>query len=180
MLWECECFCGKKFKTRYSRLKAGRAASCGCARRDNQRKAVTKHGMSGTKVYKVYRSMLDRCHNRNDSHYHNYGDLGVEVCERWRGPGGFERFIEDMGLPPQPRMSVERKDVTKGYSPDNCVWLLLQLQGRNKRNTVRVELDGMMVPLVEVAERFGINYKTLYQRYRYGLYRGGVPIQPGK
>lgn len=175
MLWACVCPCGKEFKARYCNLNSGKTQSCGCRRRTNQLAAVTRHGMSGTKLYKVYRSMLDRCHNPNDSHYHNYGAVGIAVCDRWRGEGGFERFLEDMGLPPKGRMSIERKEVTDGYSPENCEWLPLRLQARNKRTTIRVEIDGVMTSLAEVADRFGISYKTLYTRYRFGIYTGGVP-----
>lgn len=174
MLWRCECRCGKVCLVRYTNLKSGKSQSCGCRHRERQRAAITRHGLSRHRVYRVYKAMVARCANAAHRQYHNYGGAGITVCRRWQGRRGFDNFVADMGVPAA-GLTLERRRVTGGYRPGNCVWLAAALQGRNKRNTVRVRVGGKLVPLVEVAERFGINYRTLYGRYRVGLYRGGVP-----
>lgn len=43
------------------------------------------HGLSNTKIYKVYLSMLNRCYKKYDKFYPDYGGKGVTVCKEWRG-----------------------------------------------------------------------------------------------
>lgn len=74
--------------------------------------------------------MRQRCYNPKSSSYKNYGAKGIGVCERWRGRGALERFLEDMGPRPEgllpsgrSRWTLDRIDSTKDYSPDNCRWV---------------------------------------------------------
>lgn len=120
--------------------------------------------------------MLRRCNSATDPNYRKYGAVGVSVCPEWHGTAGFVQFVKDMGMP-EPGMSIERKDVFGNYCPDNCCWLPRRLQGRNKRKTIRVVVDGELLPLAEVAERYGINYTTLHGRYTSGRYTGGIPVR---
>ena len=85
-----------------------------------------------TRLMWVWSDMKRRCHNENHHAYANYGGRGISVCERWRG--SFESFLEDMGVRPDPRLTLERVDNNAGYSPDNCVWASRLDQGLNKRD----------------------------------------------
>ena len=40
--------------------------------------------------------MLNRCRNKRNQNWANYGGRGVTVCERWMR---FENFVSDMGIP---------------------------------------------------------------------------------
>jgi len=73
------------------------------------------HGLSDTKEFEIYKSMLNRC-KRKIKYYEN-----CEVCEEWKGREGFLNFLAFMGLCPEGK-SLDRKDGTKGYSPENCKW----------------------------------------------------------
>jgi hypothetical protein len=42
-----------------------------------------KHGLSKTRIYKLYQEMKRRCYNPNCSSYPNYGGRGIRVCEEW-------------------------------------------------------------------------------------------------
>lgn len=44
------------------------------------------------------------------------------VCERWKGDGGFSRFIADVGKRPSDRHQLQRPDVTIPAAPGNLVW----------------------------------------------------------
>ena len=35
---------------------------------------------------------MQRCYNKNNPYYKNYGEKGITVCERWHD---FDSFIED-------------------------------------------------------------------------------------
>lgn len=122
------------------------------------------HGGKHTPAYGVWCSMRSRCNNPNTRAYADYGARGITVDPSW---SRFSNFIADMGHPPS-GMTLERKDNSKGYSKENCIWATRTTQGRNKRNNVLLTVDGETHPLSVWAERSGIPYKTLHMRIRKG------------
>lgn len=113
---------------------------------------------SHTPEYRIWAGMLQRCQNQKRESYKNYGARGIEVCERWKK---FSNFIKDMGPRPSAAYSIERLENSEGYEPDNCVWATGIIQGRNRRNNVRISLDGRTQTLSAWAER-GITIKKLF------------------
>jgi len=160
--WECMCECGRPMLVSVYRLVEGngRRMVTGC-----NRCAYTTHGMLGTKVYKAWNGALERCRNQNNDSFKHYGGRGIRVCEEWAK--SFEAFYRDMGDPPA-GMSLERKDVNKGYSKDNCKWATAQEQGRNKRYNALVSYQGYTATIVEWSERAGVNAITMYARKKKG------------
>ena len=75
--------------------------------------------------------MLHRCYNEKRDNYLYYGGRGIEVCERWSGDVGFINFLEDMGDCPD-KLSIDRINVNGDYTPENCRWADLSVQGYNK------------------------------------------------
>ena len=127
--------------------------------------AKTTHGMSKTRVYEIWASMRKRCHSPGGKTFQRYGTRGIVVCERWRA--SFEAFYADMGEPPD-GMSLERIDNNGPYAPENCRWATAKEQQRNRRNTIRLTLDGVTKPLAEWAEVIGISPITLSTRWKRG------------
>jgi len=91
---------------------------------------VVKHGLSRSKIYYLWRSMVSRCYYENRPDYPYYGGRGITVCDRWRN--SFVAFYEDMGERPE-NMTLDRVDNSKGYSPENCRWATLETQQANTR-----------------------------------------------
>jgi hypothetical protein len=120
---------------------------------------------------RAYRAMITRCYNRNAQEYHNYGGRGIQVCERWqtgRGGAGFQNFLADMGTRPSPTYSLDRRDNSAGYTPENCFWATKVEQSRNRRSCVMVNIHGRMMSLSEASDLLGIRYSTLLGRARNG------------
>lgn len=164
-IWSCKCQCGQDVEVYAGDLKSGNTRSCGCRRARQTRERSTTHGQTSGKhhtkyprCYKIWRSMLNRCHTKSSSAYLNYGGRGIQVCDRWRK--SFEKFYEDMGEPLD-GFTIERIDVNKGYSKENCTWTPLSEQSKNKRNTVRVLLNGEEMIQAEAARRLGLHPSTL-------------------
>jgi hypothetical protein len=119
------------------------------------------HGMSKTAIYAVWCSMRQRCADPRHRYYRKYGGAGVTVCSRW---DSFENFYADMGDRPSPRSTLERKENSIGYQPDNCVWASRRDQAINRRSTIFVTHLGRTQCLKDWARELGINYLTLYTR----------------
>lgn len=76
------------------------------------------------------RSIWSGIHWRCRSNHPNYGGRGIGVSQEW---SDFEAFARDMGARPSRCHSVDRIDVNKGYSKDNCRWADPKQQAANKR-----------------------------------------------
>ena len=96
---------------------------------------------------------MQRCYNPNQCGYRDYGERGIKVCERWHNVAN---FIEDMGVY-QKGMSIERIDFNGDYEPTNCKWIPKNEQSRNRRNVIKVLVEGKTMLLKEAAEFLGLS-----------------------
>ena len=127
ILWLCKCDCGTEKFIRLSHLPNGHSKSCGCWHLEIVKKI--RHGMSNTRTFISWASMLSRCKNKNIPRYKDYGGRGIKVCKRWLK---FENFYKDMKERPE-GLSIDRKDNNKGYYKSNCRWATAKEQQNNKR-----------------------------------------------
>ena len=135
VIWDCLCICGNQISVPGISLRSGNTQSCGCLHQE--RFTNRTHGMSHEPLYDVWTAMLQRCYNPNCNKYIDYGGRGIKVCEQWRNDfqpfmewakaNGYEqRFGKD-------RLTIDRSDNEKGYSPGNCRWATYSVQNSNQR-----------------------------------------------
>lgn len=125
------CECGTVFETRLTALTHKSTKSCGCLVKDSAKRRST-HGLSRTPAYRSYHAMKRRCYVESAINYKDYGGRGIKMCDRWLGEDGLLNFIGDMGQPEE-GLSIDRIDVNKGYSPENCRWLCAGDQAYTRR-----------------------------------------------
>lgn len=123
--WVCLCDCGREMIVKDNSLKTGNTSSCGCARAIRN----IKHGLSSSKFYESWCNMKRRCDSENNDYYANYGGRGITYDSRWKS---FECFKRDMYSEYKEGLSLERIDVNGNYSKDNCKWIPLSEQAKNK------------------------------------------------
>ena len=164
--WNCLCDCGKPHRIESRHLRSGRGKSCGCLMAELSGARNASHRMTGTRVYRSWASMLQRCYRVTDTAYARYGGRGITVCERWRH--SFENFLADMGEPPSPKHTLDRCENSGNYEPGNCRWATKKEQARNTRRNVRYEVDGISLTLPEWSERNGVPLVTIRKRLQAG------------
>ena len=82
--FKCRCDCGNIKLYVTTNVVQGTVKSCGCMHDEYVRINTTKHGGCSNgvaeRLYRVYRSMIERCTNPNHIAYTNYGGRGISVC----------------------------------------------------------------------------------------------------
>lgn len=119
-----------------------------------------------TKEYSIWKASRKRCNNPNMPQYANYGGRGIRHCDRWND---FDLFLEDMGVCPSPKHTLERNDVNGDYCPSNCRWATSKEQSNNTRRTIFVTYKGESTPLTLLCESLGLTYRTILGRLNKGL-----------
>ena len=158
--WKCSCSCGGSAEATASHLRRGAVTSCGCWLADR----LTTHGLTGTKIYAIWRNMRWRCTNPRNKEYSNYGGRGIKVCERWQK---LENFFADMGHPPE-GYTIERKDVDGNYVPGNCIWAPQEVQQNNRRNNVFLTVDDKTLTMAQWGREVGVSEHCIRKRLARG------------
>lgn len=158
--WLCACDCGNLSEVNLYNLQSGSSKSCGCLIKTNH---YTKHSQSNTRLYKIWRTMKLRCYNKNASNYNHYGARNIAVCREWKD--NFQAFYDwSMSHGYKDNLTIDRINVNGNYSPNNCRWVDMTTQIRNRRNTKYVTYKGVTKPLKEWCEILGIKYSATWNR----------------
>jgi len=159
--WSVRCACGVEKVVRADHLRAGRVVSCGCHAREKARGRRT-HGATERPEYRVWQTMIERCHKPESKAYPFYGARGITVCPQWQT--SFEAFIADVGWRPAPDLQIDRIDNARGYEPGNVKWSTRKENCRNRRDTVFLTIDGETKPLMDWADVALVKRGTFYAR----------------
>lgn len=177
--WDCRCECGNEVKVCGKGLRSGNSWHCGCeAKAVRDRKGAGRPRRKGG-IYGIYSSMLARCKNPNVKNYHLYGGRGITVCDRWKGPSGFDFFLSDMG--PRPHgMSIDRINNDGPYSPENCRWATRIEQNNNRSSNHLIPVNGVMMSVASAERVLGFYPRTLQNRLNMGWSVERATTQPIK
>lgn len=163
----CRCQCGTEKILRRSSLVSGNSKSCGCFAKDVARQLCTTHGGSGTRLYRIWAGIVQRCCNdTGDYEWEKYGGRGIRICDEWRQFSSFRDWALSSGY--SDSLSIDRIDNNGDYSPDNCRWASIYEQNNNKRTSKFISYSGETGTIREFADRYGLAYSCLYERLRLG------------
>lgn len=119
------------------------------------------HWLQGSRSYKSWCSMKQRCHNENHNSYHRYGWRWIFMCDEWKND--FMTFYNDMWERPEWR-SLDRINNDLWYFKENCRWATSKEQQNNTRKNVKCEFRGTIYSIEDFAILCGLWKATV--RYR--------------
>lgn len=162
----CKCKCGKEvIRGRKNLMYVSSFKSCGCYLKEFNIKTKTIHGGAKHKngkqdrLYKIWRNMFTRCNDPNHKSYEDYGARGITVCKDWEDFKVFKKWAKSSGY--KKNLTIERIDVNKGYSPDNCIWIPKVDQSKNTRHNSYFIINGEKYLQIDLAKKFGVSGQTI-------------------
>lgn len=162
IVWRCVCSCGKEVFVNSNALMMGETRSCGCLKTDTNSKQLRTHGMSRTRLYKIWIAMRRRCFNEKSKAYKNYGGRGISVCKDWMDFVPFMQWAVENGY--RSDLTIERKNNDGNYCPENCTWATRKQQLNNKRSNRYITHNGQTKTLAGWATYLGVAANTLHYR----------------
>lgn len=158
--WLCKCDCGAIKFVKGNNLLQGASKSClSCAK--------TIHGMSGSRIYKIWKAIKYRCNNKDNAVYQNYRGRGIKVCEEWEN--SFQTFYNwAISNGYNDSLTIDRINNNAGYSPENCRWATVQEQSLNRRTNVYLSLNGIPKTISQWSDELNINRTTIQHRHKKG------------
>lgn len=171
-MWLFICECGNAKEMEKGNVVQGLAKSCGCV--GSVKTTLKKnfiHGLSKTRIYRIYFSMKTRCEKPNHSRYRFYGGRGIKCL--WED---FDHFYQDMFASykkhckeaGEANTTIERIDFNGNYCKENCRWATQQEQKRNTRRNVFIEFQGKKKTISEWSRELGLNHRSVSWKLRHG------------
>ena len=110
--------------------------------KNGKSKYANKHGKRNSVAYKAWDGIMQRCYNKNQKYYHNYGGRGIGLHKEWKDSFiEFYKYVsklngyQDVHLTSNhsEKITIERIDTSKGYVPGNIEWIQFKHQVYNRR-----------------------------------------------
>lgn len=97
------------------------------------------HGKSGTKIYKIWCDIKQRCFKPKTRSYETYGKLGITMQEDW--VNDFKKFYDYVSALPKYNeknlgrngISIDRINNDGNYKEENLRWSTAKIQARNTK-----------------------------------------------
>lgn len=153
----CECDCGNTKIINGRLLTSKHTQSCGCS-------YYSQNNKSHTRLYKILDGIKGRCLYPKNNRYKFYGAKGVKLCPEWYDYKNFEKWALENGY--NDELTIDRIDINGNYEPNNCRWVDIKTQARNKTNNVLITYQNETHCLTEWAEILGIKNSILRDRIR--------------
>ena len=162
--WKCRCDCGNETSVLALNLTRGHTTSCGCHRDAIRGQANKADYETGTRLHRIWLKMKRRCREIDD-HAKHYFQRGIKVCDEWeKDYKSFRDWSLSNGY--DDSLTIDRIDNDKGYFPENCRWVTMQVQANNTRSNRFVEYKGQRKTIADWAREFNVCYGTMYDRVK--------------
>lgn len=161
--YKCICECGNEIIVEGYHLLRNKTKSCGCLK--HKAHHVT-HGLGKPTTFSHWVNMKTRCLNKNNVKYKSYGGRGINICDEWLSFENFHYWAINNGF--REDLTLERIDVNGNYEPNNCTWITMEQQAKNKRNVVNYTFNGKTMNINEWTKYLGFGKETIRARLKRG------------
>ena len=163
MYYYCTCnYCGFPTIMTADSLNSKTTKTCGCFK--------YHHNKVYTRLYNIYRGMIERCYYPSCNHYYEYGGRGIKICDEWLNKeNGFKRFYKwsvENGY--QDNLSIDRINNDRNYYPENCRWADVKVQSNNRSTCVYIKYKNYIFNVEQWSEIIGIPRSTILNRLNRG------------
>ena len=150
-------FCGTNFKANTYDINRGDIKSCGCYNKRRTGELNKTHGLSNTRLNRIWRDIKSRTLNPKHKQYNDYGGRGITICDEWKND--FMSFYTwAMSNEYSEELSIDRIDNDENYEPSNCRWATQTIQTRNQR-----------ISKNNTSGYKGVSYRKDNNKYRAGI-----------
>ncbi len=115
-----------------------------------------------TRLHNIWRDLFKRCYNPKSQAFRLYGEKGIKICGEWHNFVNFKTWALTAGY--SPKLTIDRIDNSKGYSPENCRWATRKTQARNRGNSRLIAFHGKIQVLAAWAEEYNMSHSLLSAR----------------
>nr|DAU46810.1 MAG TPA: homing endonuclease [Caudoviricetes sp.] len=190
-LWKIRCKeCGREFIRGSNLVKAPSKITYNCFhKRFNGQDVNYDNRWKNQRIKAIYYKIITRCYNEDNKDYRFYGAKGISVYQDWLdNPIHFEEWALANGY--EDNLTIDRKNETKDYSPDNCRWITMEENARWKSTTNRIDVDGEIKSGQQWAKYLGFSQNVIntyirkygidnviefIRRYKANPYKGPLP-----
>ena len=119
-------------------------------------------------LFNVLREAIQRCENKNNKNYKDYGARGITVCKEWKeNQESFCKWSLENGY--KIGLKIDRKNNDLGYSHDNCRWVTQEIQSRNTRRIYSHNKSGYR----------GVSWSKQHKKWRTTIKAGSSQVHLG-
>lgn len=161
--WKCQCDCGNQCTVYGYSLKSNNTRSCGCYKTENAKKLYSTVRQNDKSLYAIWNGIKQRCLNKNNKSYSNYGGRGIKIDEKWAN--NYEEFYNwaiKSGY--RKGLQIDREDNNGNYCESNCRFVSRHTQANNKRNVKLYEIDGISKSISQWCKEYNQDYFLVRQR----------------
>ena len=130
--------CSEVTDIRYEAYKSSTGSCDKCSRQMKN----YRDGRSSERIYSIWNGMFSRCYNTSHPKYPRYGARGITVCGEWHRYENFRAWALANGMNNEAqttvhkdRLSLDRVDPLRGYTPDNCRVVTVSQNSSNTKDT---------------------------------------------
>ena len=147
---KCRCNCGNIIeRKRYSDINdSTKCKECRATRYKTEKEKA---------LYVLFKGIKNRCYNKNDNEFKNYGGKGIYICKEWLDDRyEFVKWSINNGY--EIGLTIDRIDSNKEYSPNNCRWITRSLNSTYANNRRQYKLPIPVLATSPNGEEYLIEY----------------------
>lgn len=125
------------------------------------------HGLSYSRFYKIYYSMLSRCKYKSSKTYNNYGGKGIKL--NWKSFKEFKgdmyaSYLKHVKIHGEKQTTIDRINNNGNYCKENCRWATYEEQNSNRSCVLKATINGETKTVTQWANTLGLNRSVIYSR----------------